>query len=236
MRHHTGHTLIELLMVMLIAAILAGLALPGLGPLLHRHRLQNACEALLHSAYYARSQAISLGRSTKVGDKFATDINGISGAQSGKNNDIVTSDRQLDPRISMIIEKMGIYKNMSAKEIENWKVEILKDPPSVLDGIKTYYTENVEPLLKDRENILRSEIEKRKGQNASVFLYVSNAGRDSEDGTFKENQKLMAIDLDKRPGFKIYHGQVVQQMRPDQTPFPSPEKLFEEDKKSKLKM
>lgn len=174
--------------------------------------------------------------STKVNDKFANDINGISGAQSGRGNDIVTSDRQLDPRISSIIEKMGIYRNMSAKEIENWKIEILKDPPSVLDGIKTYYNENVEPLLKDRENILKSEMEKRKGQNASVFLYVSNAGRDAEDGTFKENQKLMAIDLDKRPGFKIYHGQVVQQMRPDQTPFPTPEKLFEEDKTPKLKM
>ncbi|AFC86834.1 GspH/FimT family pseudopilin [Frateuria aurantia] len=64
MRQHAGHTLIELLMVMLVAAVLTGVALPGLGPLLHRHRLQHACEALLHSAYYARSQAISLGRST----------------------------------------------------------------------------------------------------------------------------------------------------------------------------
>lgn len=178
--------------------------------------------------------------STKVNDKFANDINGNSGAQSGRGNDGVSGDRQLDPRIGSIIEKMGVYRNMSAKEIENWKVEILKDPPSVLDGIKTYYAENVEPLLKDRENILRSEMEKRKGQNASVFLYVSNAGRDSEDGTFKENQKLMAIDLDKRPGFKVYHGQVVQQMRPDQTPFTTPDKLFENikpvEQKAKMKI
>ncbi len=64
MSRRTGYTVVELLLALLILALLSGLALPALGPLLHRWRLQQACAALTHSAVYARSAAVSLGRST----------------------------------------------------------------------------------------------------------------------------------------------------------------------------
>ncbi|MHC1481116.1 GspH/FimT family pseudopilin [Frateuria aurantia] len=64
MPEHAGYSLIESLMVLSIAAVLATLAVPVLAPLLDRWRLQAACSALVQQAAYARSMAISHGRAT----------------------------------------------------------------------------------------------------------------------------------------------------------------------------
>lgn len=164
-----------------------------------------------------------------VDAEYAKTNDGRVGAQSGIGNDNISNSRQLDPRISSIIDKMGIYKNLSTTEIENWKNAIVKEPISVLEEVRKYYTDTIEPILKNRESILQQQIEKHGKDNVSIFMYVSNTGRDEEDGTFKENQKLMAIDLTKKPGFEIYNGQIIQQMRPDQTPFPAPSVLFKDE-------
>jgi type IV fimbrial biogenesis protein FimT len=54
----TGTTLIELMVVLALAAILAGLAIPGFASLVHSSRLSAATNELLVSLHLARGEAI----------------------------------------------------------------------------------------------------------------------------------------------------------------------------------
>lgn len=141
---------------------------------------------------------------------------------------------QLDARLNDIIEKVGLYENMSTSAIDALKKRIVNEPPSVLEGLKEYYNQKIEPVLQRREKMLAEQIQRINRQKeinkdpskVSIFLYVSASERDDEDGAFKEKEKFVSVDVSKRPGFEIYNGQIVQQMRPDQTPFSSPDVLF----------
>jgi type IV fimbrial biogenesis protein FimT len=57
----SGFTLVEVLVVLAIVAILAGLAMPGFGRTLERYRLRDAEESLRSALYAARSEAIRRG-------------------------------------------------------------------------------------------------------------------------------------------------------------------------------
>ena len=57
----SGLTLVEVLVVLAIVAILAGLAMPGFGRTLEQYRLRDAEEALRSALYAARSEAIRRG-------------------------------------------------------------------------------------------------------------------------------------------------------------------------------
>jgi len=56
-----GLTLIELMVTLAIAAILAGLAAPGIGALVDRQRLRRAGEDMSDALYFARREAIRRG-------------------------------------------------------------------------------------------------------------------------------------------------------------------------------
>ena len=55
---HGGHTLAELLFVLLIAAILAGLAMPAMRGMLQQHRLNTTVNDFLATITLARSEAV----------------------------------------------------------------------------------------------------------------------------------------------------------------------------------
>lgn len=170
----------------------------------------------------------------EVVDGFAKDIAGKKLGDSGGVDETIPNERGLDPVINSKIEKIGLLAKMSNVEVERLKDLFRNKPRYILDGIDNYYSINVEPLLQNRESMLKDGVLKRKGQNAAVFLYISNSQRDPNDGTFTENQKVVAVDLEKRPSFKIYHNQIVQQMSPEQTPFSSPSILFAETESKNL--
>lgn len=140
-----------------------------------------------------------------------------------------SKSNHLDARTNSIIDKVGLYKNMTFTEIEDLKKKIIEEPTSVLEGLKNYFSQNIKPILERRESMLKQQVKERGGHDVSIFLYVSAIGRDEEDGSFKEQERFMSADLTKKPGFKIYNGQVVQQMKPEQTPFVSPTELFKEE-------
>jgi type IV fimbrial biogenesis protein FimT len=62
----TGVTLVELMVVLAIAAILATLAIPGFASLIHSSRLSSATTELLVSLHLARSEAIKRNARTVV--------------------------------------------------------------------------------------------------------------------------------------------------------------------------
>jgi len=62
----TGATLAELLVVLAIAAILAGLAIPGFASLVHSSRLSAATNELLVSLHLARGEAIKRNARTVI--------------------------------------------------------------------------------------------------------------------------------------------------------------------------
>jgi len=62
----TGVTLTELLVVLAIAAILAGLAIPGFASLVHSSRLSAATNELLVSLHLARGEAIKRNARTVI--------------------------------------------------------------------------------------------------------------------------------------------------------------------------
>lgn len=162
----------------------------------------------------------------------------LAGINVGQSNEFEDKKNaaQLDARLNGIIDKIGLYQNMSKDEIDKLKREIVNEPIAVLQGLSDYYTQNIEPVIKQREADLKNCINQHQKENTAIFLYVNIGDRDPEDGTFKEQSKIMSVDTAKRPGFEIYHGQVVQQMRPDQTPFDSPSVLFAPEEKPEEKL
>ena len=62
----TGVTLVELMVVLAIAAILLGVAIPGFASLIHSSRLSAATSDLLVSLHLARSEAIKRNARTVV--------------------------------------------------------------------------------------------------------------------------------------------------------------------------
>jgi type IV fimbrial biogenesis protein FimT len=57
----SGFTVIELLVMLAIAAVLAGVAAPGLGAMVDRQRLRRACEDMSDAIYFARREALRRG-------------------------------------------------------------------------------------------------------------------------------------------------------------------------------
>jgi type IV fimbrial biogenesis protein FimT len=57
-RAHSGHTLAEMLFVLAIAAVLAGLAMPAMRTLLQQHRLSATVNDFLAAVTLARSEAL----------------------------------------------------------------------------------------------------------------------------------------------------------------------------------
>lgn len=56
-----GFTAVELMVVIAIVSILAGLAMPGFGALIDRYRLRRASEEMTATIYLARSEALRRG-------------------------------------------------------------------------------------------------------------------------------------------------------------------------------
>ena len=61
-----GFTLIETLVVVAIAAVLAALAAPSFTPIVERWRIRSATESLQSALYLARSEAIKRGGSIAI--------------------------------------------------------------------------------------------------------------------------------------------------------------------------
>ena len=60
--HVTGFTLVELMITLLIAAIVLGLAAPGVSDLMERNRLQTSADSLYTGLMLARSEALKRNR------------------------------------------------------------------------------------------------------------------------------------------------------------------------------
>lgn len=58
-RHSPGFTLIEMMVTLLIASILLGVAAPGMVQLLEQNRMQTAADSLFTSLMFTRSEALS---------------------------------------------------------------------------------------------------------------------------------------------------------------------------------
>ncbi|MDR0225631.1 MAG: GspH/FimT family pseudopilin [Burkholderiaceae bacterium] len=79
-----GFTTIELLTVLVIIAILAGIAAPSFRPMLERWRVRNASEAMVSAVYYARSEAIKRGGNVKL-QKIANNTDGCTLAATNED-------------------------------------------------------------------------------------------------------------------------------------------------------
>lgn len=60
-RRQHGFTMIELMVVIAIIAVLAGLAAPSFNPIIERWRVRSSTDTLQNSIFYARSEAIKRG-------------------------------------------------------------------------------------------------------------------------------------------------------------------------------
>lgn len=81
-----GFTLIETMVVVAIAAVLAALAAPSFTPIVERWRIRSATESLQSALYLARSEAIKRGGSIVL-RKEATGTNGCALASGTSNWD-----------------------------------------------------------------------------------------------------------------------------------------------------
>lgn len=69
---HRGFTLVELMVVVAILGLLAALAAPSFLPTIERWRVRSAAESVVHSLYFARSEAIKLGGNVVVERKASS--------------------------------------------------------------------------------------------------------------------------------------------------------------------
>ena len=67
LRASSGFTVVETMVVLAVAAILAMLAAPGFKPMLDRWRVREAVEAMTSTLYLARSEAVRRGGNIVVG-------------------------------------------------------------------------------------------------------------------------------------------------------------------------
>lgn len=81
-----GFTAIELLVVISILGLLAGLAAPSFTPTIERFRVRQAVESLSSTIYYARSEAIKRGGRVAI-QKLPNNTNGCTTATSTTNWD-----------------------------------------------------------------------------------------------------------------------------------------------------
>ncbi len=68
----SGFTLVELMVIVAILGIFAGIAVPSFTDLVRRNRLQSASEEFYGLLQYARTEAVSRGRSITVTQKDGT--------------------------------------------------------------------------------------------------------------------------------------------------------------------
>jgi len=61
-----GFTLVEMMVVLVLMAVMAGLALPGFRGLVERYRIERLATALVASMSHARSEAIRRGRTVRI--------------------------------------------------------------------------------------------------------------------------------------------------------------------------
>ena len=71
--HNTGFTLIELMIVLVIAGLAVTLALPGFQQLIHRQQLVTATNALFHAIQLTRTEAIRRNRIVQLAPLDDTD-------------------------------------------------------------------------------------------------------------------------------------------------------------------
>lgn len=76
-KRNDGFTLMEVMVVLSIVAILAGLALPSFTPTIERWRVRQAVESMTSTIYFSRSEAIKRGGKVGV-QKTSNNTNGCT--------------------------------------------------------------------------------------------------------------------------------------------------------------
>jgi type II secretory pathway pseudopilin PulG len=115
-----GYTVVELMFVVGLIALLAGMAIPRLSGSLDRSRGLAAARYLASRMTLARTQAVTRGRSVAL--RFEDEADGIAFAvyEDGNRNGVETADiqrqvdRQIDPRMPLWEQFPGVAIGLTA--------------------------------------------------------------------------------------------------------------------------
>jgi type IV fimbrial biogenesis protein FimT len=116
-----GFTLIELIVVLSIAAIISTLAAPSFAEMIRNHRLTTKANDILSELYYARSEAIRRGAQVTIRSTSNIDSNWTSGWQVFADLD---GDGQLDVGSDTLLRLRepldGNYTLTSGNDYQTW--------------------------------------------------------------------------------------------------------------------